>query len=71
MTAREWLSATWAEWCPSCSNGRLEVGRLVIQTRRAQSRMANDFIEIGRRQVLGDPHPASTVRHLTALKRPT
>lgn len=63
MTKREWLAATWAEWCPYWGDGRFEVGPIVVMTRRELSRTVTAARERGRWQIT---HPEGG-RHLHSV----
>lgn len=58
MTVREWVSATWAEWCPEVSQGRFDFGPLVIMSRRELGRTVRQHHEIGREWERRDPTPS-------------
>lgn len=49
MKAWEWLAATSAEWRPSLRPGSLDIGPLVIYSRRALSQEWWDAFDLGAR----------------------
>jgi hypothetical protein len=71
MKASEWAAVTWAQWCPTYSRGRFEIGPVVLMSRRELRRTARLHREMGRDEERRDPTPApvdeellATVRHL-------
>lgn len=57
MTVREWVSATWAEWCPAFSDGRFDFGPLVIMSRRELASIVRKHQDLGRQWERRDPTP--------------
>lgn len=70
MTPREWVSATWAEWCPVFSPWRVSVGPVVLMTRKEISKTFWRGFESGRDEERRnptpepEPEPLANVRYL-------